>query len=417
MSGTFEDTLHYTSPAHGGWGMVRIGMLVPESVQLFVCPFACGRHGAIGAMRQGFKDRLAYLYVDQNDIVRGYDDLIPGAVADLLEALTWRPRVVLIFLSCLDDLIGTDRDALLEVLHDRFPGLLFRICHMNPISLDSKSPPPVTIQRRIYSLLEPSETREAAVNSIGNLEAVDPGCELHRLLSGMGVEELRHISSCGTFDAFRRMASSRANLVLLPAGVWAAQEMERKLGIPFLFLPVSYRVGEIEEGYGRLREFLDPAGKEPDLAADRADALAAVEAALKAVGDRPVIVDASATVRPFGLARALLEYGFSVRRVEAQKCIPIDRENLAWLESNRPDVELMQPQHHRVVRFDRRMGEALAIGIDGAYIAGARHVVDLFADGGLFGFHGLRTLMERIRAAAETETDLERLIDGYGLVV
>ena len=87
MNGAFEDTLHYTSPAHGGWGMVRIGMLVPESVQLFVCPFACGRHGAIGAMRQGFKDRLAYLYVDQNDIVRGYDDQIPGAVEELLDAL------------------------------------------------------------------------------------------------------------------------------------------------------------------------------------------------------------------------------------------------------------------------------------------------------------------------------------------
>ena len=219
MNGAFEDTLHYTSPAHGGWGMVRIGMLVPESVQLFVCPFACGRHGAIGAMRQGFKDRLAYLYVDQNDIVRGYDDLIPGAVEELLDALPRRPRVVLIFLSCLDDLIGTDREALLEVLHGRFPDLRFRICHMNPISLDSKSPPPVTIQRRIYSLLEPSETKEAAVNGIGNLEAVATECELHRVLEGLGAGELRHISRCGTFGEFQRMASSRANLVLTPTGV------------------------------------------------------------------------------------------------------------------------------------------------------------------------------------------------------
>ena len=417
MSGPFEDTLHYTSPAHGGWGMVRIGMLVPESVQLFVCPFACGRHGAIGAVRQGFKDRLAYLYVDQNDIVRGYDDLIPGAVAEFLDALPRRPKVVLVFLSCLDDLIGTDRDALLDVLHSRFPDLRFRICHMNPISLDSKSPPPVTIQRRIYSLLEPSGTREAAVNTVGNLEALPPECELHRVLSGMGVSELRHISQCGTFAAFQRMASARANLVLFPTGVWAAQEMERRLGIPFLFLPVSYRAEEIEEGYERLREFLAPSRSEPDVASDRAAAFGAVEAALSAAGDRPVIVDASAASRPFGMARALLEYGFAVRRVAAQKCIPIDRENLAWLESNHPEVEILQPQHHRVVKFDRRMEEALSIGIDGAYIAGARRVVDLFADGGLFGFHGLRTLMERMCEAAGAETDLARLIDGYGLVV
>ena len=101
-------------------------------------------------------------------------------VEELLDALPRRPRVVLIFLSCLDDLIGMDREALLEVLHGRFPDLRFRICHMNPISLDSKSPPPVTIRRRIYSLLEPSETKETSVNSIGNLEAVAPECELHR---------------------------------------------------------------------------------------------------------------------------------------------------------------------------------------------------------------------------------------------
>lgn len=48
-----HDTLHYSSPAHGGWGVVRTVMLVPESYRLFVCPFACGRHGAIGVAYQG----------------------------------------------------------------------------------------------------------------------------------------------------------------------------------------------------------------------------------------------------------------------------------------------------------------------------------------------------------------------------
>ena len=58
MNCCFENTLHYSSHGHGDWGVVRIGMLLPESVQLFVCPSACGRHGAIGAMHQGLKDRL-----------------------------------------------------------------------------------------------------------------------------------------------------------------------------------------------------------------------------------------------------------------------------------------------------------------------------------------------------------------------
>ena len=137
MSCCFENTLHYSSPANGGRGVVRIGMMMPESVELFVCPFACGRHGAISAMKQELKGRLSYLYINQSDVINGYDDLIPPAVGELLDALPVRPKVVFVFVSCLDDLIGTDHDALLETLGAQYPDVRFRIGHMNPISQGS----------------------------------------------------------------------------------------------------------------------------------------------------------------------------------------------------------------------------------------------------------------------------------------
>lgn len=46
----FEKTLHYTSPGHGGWGIIRVAALIPESYLLFICPSACFRHGALGAI-------------------------------------------------------------------------------------------------------------------------------------------------------------------------------------------------------------------------------------------------------------------------------------------------------------------------------------------------------------------------------
>ena len=52
-------SLEYTCPSHGGWGMVRIGMLIPESHQLFVCPSACGRHGALGAIQKSSRLTVA----------------------------------------------------------------------------------------------------------------------------------------------------------------------------------------------------------------------------------------------------------------------------------------------------------------------------------------------------------------------
>ena len=81
-------------------------------------------------MKQGLKDRLFYLYVSQSDIVDGYDPLIPEAVKNVLEALKKQPKVFFIFVSCLDDLIGTDHEALLEELgnsyrphESHFPGV------------------------------------------------------------------------------------------------------------------------------------------------------------------------------------------------------------------------------------------------------------------------------------------------------
>ena len=87
------NTLRYGSPAHGGWGIVRMGHLVPQCYELFVCPFACGRHGALSSILQGRKDRVSYLYIDEADIISGsYEDLIFEACEELLEVLRERKK-------------------------------------------------------------------------------------------------------------------------------------------------------------------------------------------------------------------------------------------------------------------------------------------------------------------------------------
>ena len=45
------EQLRYICPGNGGWGMVRIAMMIPESYELFISPAACGRHGALGAVQ------------------------------------------------------------------------------------------------------------------------------------------------------------------------------------------------------------------------------------------------------------------------------------------------------------------------------------------------------------------------------
>lgn len=106
----FEKTLHYTSPGHGGWGIIRVAALIPESYLLFICPSACFRHGALGAIQHGYKNRISYLYITPADIVEGYDRIIEEGTAELLEGTKEKIKVLFLFVSCLDDFIGTDLD-------------------------------------------------------------------------------------------------------------------------------------------------------------------------------------------------------------------------------------------------------------------------------------------------------------------
>ena len=97
-----KESLHYCSPAHGGWGPIRMTQLVPESQLLFCCPSACFRHGALGAFQHGYKNRMAYLYLTREDIIRGYDDILLEGAEEYLCRLEGRLKVLFLFVSCLD---------------------------------------------------------------------------------------------------------------------------------------------------------------------------------------------------------------------------------------------------------------------------------------------------------------------------
>ena len=154
-----------------------------------------------------------------------------------------------------------------------------------------------------------------------------------------------------------------------------------------------------------------------DLAPFREQAEEAIRRAKARLEGWDLVVDASAFARPFEAARALLEYGVSVVPVQARECIPWDEEHLAWLRERRPEVEILQSNHHRVVRFEGQIPRSVAVGVDGAYLAGSRYAADVFNDEGLLGYHGVITLMERLEQALDAPADVRKMIHEYGLVV
>ena len=410
----FGKTLHYVSPAHGGWGMVRIAALIPESWQLFVAPFACGRHGALGGILNGVKDRISYLYIDEADIVSGhYENLIPDAVDELFAAIPKKPKVLAVFVSCLDDLLGTDHVALNRLLSERHPDVRFVTCHMNPLKTDTPIPPGIGVQNSIYSLLDRQNEKVRAVNLIGNNAPLRKECELFGFLEEHGIQ-VHHITDYAEFEKFQEMGKSSLNMVLSPTAVYASGLMEENLGIKALEAIHTYDLDEIAARYDALAGHF---GITLDYNAHRAEADAVLKAAKDAVGDVPVAIDYQAVRKPFTLAKVLLQYGFNVRFLMTDGVKNVEKAAAEYVKANYPQVEIVNAVHHDMVNSPIRDGGYLCIGFDCAYATGSDKVLNLMEDEGLFGFDGVKELMRLLVEANEAEADLKEIIEEAKLII
>ncbi len=411
----FEKTLQYVSPAHGGWGVIRVAALIPESRMLFVCPFACGRHGALGGHLNGIKDRIHYLYIDESDIVSGnYENLIPDGVTELFDFLEKRPKILFIFVSCLDDLLGTDHESLNAELKEMYPDVNFITAHMNPFKMDTKIPPAVGLQLSMYHLFTNNLPKLKQINMIGNNAYVDDKCELYSLLNQTGYK-IKHVGRCSDFDDFMSMQQSSLNLVLHPCAKMAADRMEKSAGIPYQLAFNTYDPEEIETYYRSLEENLSV--QLPDFREHKNKAIEAIKHAKKVMGDVPVAIDYQSVLKPFSLAKVLYDYGFNVKMIFCDGVSAFEKEKCSYLMEKIPDLKIIPALHPDSVKFENKMPECLCVGFSGGYLTKSNHVVDLMEDEYLYGFWGVCRLMEKFEYAYSNITDVNKIIVGAKLIV
>ncbi|MBQ9494302.1 MAG: hypothetical protein IJR50_01535 [Treponema sp.] len=410
----FSKTLQYVSPSHGGWGVIRVAALVPESHLLFVAPSACGRHGALGGIEAGIKERISYLYIDESDIVSGnYENLILDSVKELFDFLDAKPKVLFVFVSCIDDLLGTDNDAIIAELSSRHPDVAFRTCHMNPMSMDTPNPPGVTLLDAMYSLL-PKQQKEKQVNLIGNNAAIARSCELFALLKKHDYDVCQ-ISECATFGEFQALGSACLNLLLRPVAKKACKRMADMLGIPVMQSFVTYHIDEVCAFYDALSQKLDIG--QFDYTQYRVHAQQKIVEAKRVLDDTPIAVDYQAVLLPFSLAHALVEYGFNVQLIVAKECLAVDVEHKLWIEAHCPHVQIVNAMHYNQIKYQLRGNDFLCIGFDAGYLTGSVHVSPLMDDDALFGFDGIKKMMDELIHAMEKESNVHKLIANAGLII
>lgn len=423
--------LEFNAPAHGCWNIVHTGMLLPEARQIYVCAQNCMRGVVLTAAEMNAVDRFSFVILEENDIFENnLEDATIEGVTDVLNRLDEKPRAVLLFTVCMHHFVGCDLRKVYGVIRKRFPEIDFIQCYMDPI-MKKRLSPDQKLRRAIYDSIRKQEPRQELVTLLGSDFALDETSDIRRMLDG-NKKELLELPGCQTWEEYQRLGKGSAFLYCYPQGKYGAELQAERLNRKLLYLPGSFDYREISGELEKLADFLHlPCermdGEDEDFTGKMIGGLniqAEIEACEKAlehakqiIGDTPVVIDYTLHPRPLGLAKLLLEHGFSVTTVYLDSVSTEETEAENWLLKHAPDLKF-EPTIAPQMRFynRRNASKILALGQKAAWFTGTPYFVNMVQGAGLWGFDGIRRMAEEMEQAFMEEKDAKDLIvrKGWG---
>lgn len=422
----FYEGLEYSPPARGTWNIVHTGMLIPESHQIFVCAQGCLRGVVLTAAEMGAMGRYSSILIREENVLDGtMEQLMVDGVADILHKLSYRPRAILLFISCQHFFLAYDQQFVFQTLRERFPDIRFVDCYMIPTLRKSGLTPDQKMRVQLFRLLEPLERDPRRVNLLGSNLPVSPGCELLEILRENGYQATQ-LQDCETFEEYLDLARAAGNIVYEPMAVPAAKDLEERLGQKYLYLRFSYREEEIRKNYEKLAEWLGIAV--PNMEQQREHAREALRHAREKIGDTPIVVDYTFTFQILSFVRMLTEEGFRVTECIADAFSAEEEADYQWLKKHAPELMITSGRHPelRRVRAEKmqenetqeggsRARFVLAIGQKAAYHAGTDYFVNVAESGGYFGYDGIVQIAALMEEAFEQPKDTREVIQRKGI--
>ena len=391
-------TLAFNSPGAEGFGVKRAGLAVPGSIMLIVAPGCCGRNTSMISSMREYHDRFFYLMMDETDIVTGrHLKKIPKAVKEICESVEKKPSVVMICITCVDALLGTDMERICRKATEEV-GLPVRPCYMYALTREGRKPPMVHVRQSLYSLLEPKKKKGNVVNLLGFFSPLVDDCELYDLLRQAGVKTIHEISRCQDYDEYLTMAEANFNVVLHPEARFAAEDFHDRLKIPFIELTRLYQIDKIASQY---RVFGAAIGAEFDDEKPRAQAQAAVDQFRENYPDASFAIGECMNGDSFELSLALVRYGFAVKEIYGT----LTAENFIYLKQLAklsPDTKVFSNLEPTMLYYDAAdCGVNLTIGKDAGYYHPECPNVVWNQDRQPYGYAGVRRLFEALLAAGK----------------
>ena len=389
-------TLAFNSPGAEGFGVKRAGLAVPGSIMLIVAPGCCGRNTSMISSMKEYNNRFFYLCMDETDIVTGrHLKKIPKAVASICESLEKKPSVVMICITCVDALLGTDMERVCRKAEEK-SGLPVRPCYMYALTREGRKPPMVHVRQSLYSLLEPGHKKGNVVNLLGYFSPLVDDCELYTLLQEAGVKTIHEISRCEDFEEYKKMSEANFNLVLHPEARFAAEDFHDRLKIPFIELRRLYQIDKIGSQY---QAFGAALGIEFHVEEQKKQAQEAIESFRKVCPDPVFAVGECANADPFELSLALVKYGFKVAEIYGT----ITGENFIYIRQLKklsPQTKIFSNMEPTMLYYDpSESGVTLTIGKDACYYHPNTKGIHWNEERQPFGYAGVRRLFEALELA------------------
>ena len=395
-------TLAFNSPGAEGFGVKRAGLAVPGSIMLIVAPGCCGRNTSMISSMKEYNNRFFYLCMDETDIVTGrHLKKIPKAVASICESLEKKPSVVMICITCVDALLGTDMERVCRKAEEK-AGLPVRPCYMYALTREGRKPPMVHVRQSLYSLLEPGHKKGNVVNLLGYFSPLVDDCELYTLLQEAGVKTIHEISRCEDFEEYKKMSEANFNLVLHPEARFAAEDFHDRLKIPFIELRRLYQIDKIGSQY---QAFGAALGIEFHAEEQKKQAQEAIESFRKVCPEPVFAVGECANADPFELSLALVKYGFKVAEIYGT----ITGENFIYIRQLKklsPQTKIFSNMEPTMLYYDSaESGVTLTIGKDACYYHPNTKGIHWNEERQPFGYAGVRRLFEALELAVTEQAE------------
>ena len=395
-------TLAFNSPGAEGFGVKRAGLAVPGSIMLIVAPGCCGRNTSMISSMKEYNNRFFYLCMDETDIVTGrHLKKIPKAVASICESLEKKPSVVMICITCVDALLGTDMERVCRKAEEK-AGLPVRPCYMYALTREGRKPPMVHVRQSLYSLLEPGHKKGNVVNLLGYFSPLVDDCELYTLLQEAGVKTIHEISRCEDFEEYKKMSEANFNLVLHSEARFAAEDFHDRLKIPFIELRRLYQIDKIGSQY---QAFGAALGIEFHAEEQKKQAQEAIESFRKVCPDPVFAIGECANADPFELSLALVKYGFKVAEIYGT----ITGENFIYIRQLKklsPQTKIFSNMEPTMLYYDpAESGVTLTIGKDACYYHPNTKGIHWNEERQPFGYAGVRRLFEALELAVTEQAE------------